>query len=55
MEFTTIMNTVCGLALGYLGYLIYSEAMQKAIEEEANINTSVITVINGEVFVEPLK
>ena len=55
MEFTTILNTVCGLALGYLGYLIYSEAMQKAIEEEVNLNTAIITVIDGEVFVEPIK
>lgn len=55
MEFSTILNTVCGLALGYLGYLIYSEAMQEAIEKEANLNTAIITVIDGEVFVEPIK
>ena len=55
MEFTTILNTICGVALGYLGYLVYSEATEKAIRKAADLNTAVITVIDGEVFVEPLK
>ena len=55
MRFELILNLVCGLALGYLGFLVYETATEEAIRDAGVINTAVITVVNGEVFVEPIE
>lgn len=59
MEFASILNTICGVALGYLLYLVYDQAAEIGIRMAdsmtTGINTARITVINGEVFVDPIE
>ena len=56
MEFHTIVLMVCGIAVGYLFYLIYSEACSAAARMHTHLmNTATITVIDGEVYVDPIK
>lgn len=48
MEFTTILNTAVGIALGYLGYLVYSEVME---QEAKKIDNSKAIIKDGEVHI----
>ena len=41
----TILNTACGLALGYLGYLVYTELVQKDVAKMTEKEKDDIVVI----------
>lgn len=55
MEFTTILNAVCGTALGYLAFLIYQEAIESDVNKNTKIDNSKAYVENGEVHVVIIK
>lgn len=60
MNFETIVLSVCGLALGYLGYLLAGAAdeigirIAEDIDSRTGINTATVRMIDGEVFVDPI-
>lgn len=55
MEFTTILNAVCGTALGYLAFLIYQEAIESDMNKYSKIDNSKAYFKDGEVHVVIIK